>query len=346
MMTYWKWGRRYLCIPDQYITWLPFALAKAIQINRREPFDVVMTTAPHYSTFIVGWCIKRLAGKPWIVDFRDPWTGCHFRSWMPSWRARFEYWLERTIIRRADHLIAVSPRMSEHIQSLHADFSPERIHVITNGYDDDFSDLKASTSPGNSFTINYTGALYGLRCEAVRSFLSAVGELLCEKDGLRQSMRINFCGKVGFEEEQTLKSIIDKYQLAPVVNFEPYIKHKEALQAQATASVNLLIVEDLNNCDLVIPSKTFEYLVAGPPILALVPEGDCKRLILESRAGVTCHPLDVEGIKEALGDLIEAHQRGELDTKADPSVLYRYHRRELTSQLSRVLDVIGTPQIE
>jgi glycosyltransferase involved in cell wall biosynthesis len=266
---------------------------------------------------------------------------------MPPWRARFEDWLERTIIRRADHLIAVSPRMSEYIQRLHADFSPERIHVITNGYDDD--DLPAAggrAHPDDSFIISYTGMLNGHRSAA--SFLSAVGELLDERDDLRKTLRIIFYGQVRLDEEQNLRPIIDKYHLESVVGFNPYIKYKEALRTQATSSVNLLIVDYSYNCDLIVPAKTFEYLAAGRPILALAPEGDCKQLILESRAGVVCHPQDVEGIKEALGDLIEAHQRGDLDIKADPSVLYHYQRRELTGRLARVLDqeVLGTPQIE
>ena len=344
MRACWRWARIYLWIPDYRIFWAPFAVIRALRLHRKEPFDAFITTAPDYSTFIVGWWVKGLSGKPWIADYRDLWTGSPARLWMSPKRARFEAWLERRIMRRADHLITVSPRMSEFIQRLHTDFPPERIHVITNGYDDnDFSDLKASTSPGNSFTINYTGVLYCHR--SAGSFLSAVGELLCEKDCLRQSMHINFYGKLRFDKEQTLKSIIDKYQLAPVVNFELYIKYKESLQAQATASVNLLIVNDSDNCDMVMPSKTFEYLAAGRPILALVPEGNCKELIIESRAGVTCHPRDVEGIKEALRVLVKLHLKGKLDLKPDPSVLSRYHRRELTNQLARVLDqaIIGPP---
>jgi glycosyltransferase involved in cell wall biosynthesis len=345
MRTYWKWGRSYLCIPDQYITWLPFALAKAFQIHRKEPFDVVMTTAPQYTTFIVGWFIKRLTGKPWIVDFRDLWTGNHLRLYMPSWRARFESWLERTIIRRADHLIVVSPRMSEFVENLHTDFPPERIHVITNGFDEeDFPNVKAMTSPGDYFTITYTGRLDSHR--TAKHFLCAVGELLNERASYRQTMRINLFGKVHPDEQQNLQSVIDKYHLAPIMNFVPYIKYREALLAQATSTVNLLILDhSSHNCDLVIPGKTFEYLAAGRPILALVQDGDCKQIILGSQAGITCDPLDVKGIKEVLRSLIEKHLKGELSFRPDPEVLSRYHRRELTGKLARVLDreVIGPP---
>ncbi|MDV2502783.1 MAG: glycosyltransferase family 4 protein [bacterium] len=345
MKTYWSWGRRYLCIPDQHITWLPFALAKAFQIHRKEPFDVVMTTAPNYTTFIVGWCIKRLTGKPWIVDFRDLWTGDYHRLWVPSWRARLESWLERTILRRADHLITVTLRMSEFVRSLHAGFPPGRIHVITNGYDDeDLPNVKAITSPGDPFTITYTGKLDSHR--PAKHFLCAVGELLNERASYKQTMRLNFFGKVHPDEQQNLQSVIDKYHLAPIVNFVPYIKYKEALLAQATSTVNLLILDhSSHNCDLVIPAKTYEYLAAGRPILAIVPEGDCKQIILDSQAGITCDPLDVKGIKEALRSLIEKHLKGELSFRPDPEVLSRYHRRELTGQLARILDreVIGPP---
>jgi glycosyltransferase involved in cell wall biosynthesis len=159
-------------------------------------------------------------------------------------------------------------------------------------------------------------------------------------------MRINFFGKVHPDEQQNLQSVIDKYHLAPIVNFVPYIKYKEALLAQGTSTVNLLILDhSSHNCDLVVPAKTYEYLAAGRPILALVPKGDCKQIILDSQAGITCDPLDVKGIKEVLRSLIEKHLKGELSFRPDPEVLSRYHRRELTGQLARVLDreVIGPP---
>lgn len=342
MKACWRWARVYLWFPDYRVFWAPFAVLRAFRLHRREPYDAFITTAPDYSTFIVGWWMKRLTGTPWVADYRDLWTGNHARLWMSPGRARFEARLERRLVRRADHLVAVSPGFSEHIRRLHADFPPERIHVITNGYDDDFPDLRASAPAGDVFTVSYTGVLYGHR--PVGSFLSALGRLLCERDGLRPSVRVNFYGKVRFDKERTLGPIIDKYRIAPMVSFEPYIKYEEALRAQAASSVNLLIVEDTVNSDSLLPLKAFEYLASGRPVLALAPEGDCRRLIQESGAGVVCHPRDVEGIKEALEALIEEHSRGELGSKADPSVVSRYHRRELTGRLAGVLDgAIGGP---
>lgn len=339
----WRWSRNYVWIPESMVLWTPFAVAKALRLLGRESFDVVMTTAPHYTPIIVGWWLKRLTGRPWVVDLRDLWSGNHTRGWQSPMRAKLELGLERRIMGRADHIVAVTPGMPKVLKRLHADFPPERIHVITNGYDDDdVPDSREEVSQGKRFTINYTGGLYRLR--SAGPFLGALGELLNERESLREAVGVNFYGTVSYEEQRALRPLIDKYGLAPIVNFRFYVKHKEALRAQAAASVNLLIVDKSDNCDLVVPAKTYEYLAAGRPILALAPEGDCKRLIQETKAGTVCDPLDVVGIKKALEGLIGAHSKGELRSGADPSLLARFHRRELTGRLARVLEQALEPE--
>ena len=61
-------------VPDlQLAGWVPFALARAIGLARRERFDCVITTSPPASAHLIGLAL-RPHGLAWIADFRDGWT--------------------------------------------------------------------------------------------------------------------------------------------------------------------------------------------------------------------------------------------------------------------------------
>jgi hypothetical protein len=45
-----------------------------------------------------------------------------------------------------------------------------------------------------------------------------------------------------------------------------------------------------------VPHKTYEYLAAGRPILAAVPDGDARRLLEDSEAALLCRPSDVRAM--------------------------------------------------
>ncbi len=61
----------WLQIPDAYWTWANAATAAGIDIIRDRRIDVVYTTAPPYSSLVIGKKLQS-AGVKWLSDFRDP----------------------------------------------------------------------------------------------------------------------------------------------------------------------------------------------------------------------------------------------------------------------------------
>jgi hypothetical protein len=62
------------------------------------------------------------------------------------------------------------------------------------------------------------------------------------------------------------------------------VSHREALQAMA--GVDALVLDLPEEFAFTPASKTYEYLVAGPPMLAIVPVGGAAAKVVQKRRAV------------------------------------------------------------
>jgi glycosyltransferase involved in cell wall biosynthesis len=88
----------------------------------------------------------------------------------------------------------------------------------------------------------------------------------------------------------------------------------------------------------VVPGKTYEYLASGRPILAAVPDGDARDLLLAAGTAHVCRPTDVAGMVDAIDAEIERARAGRRPPIPPPALLARFERRRLTSELAAVFD--------
>jgi glycosyltransferase involved in cell wall biosynthesis len=87
----------------------------------------------------------------------------------------------------------------------------------------------------------------------------------------------------------------------------------------------------------IIPGKTYEYLAAGKPILAAVPEGDAREIVRGAGTGLVCDPDDVAGMAEIIRLQIERWRRGDVEPRANREYIQRFERRPLTAELANLL---------
>ena len=332
---------KYGCFLDFFSAWYFECRDKALEIAQKEKVDCIFTTSPPHSIHLFGPYLKKKLDIPWVMDLRDAMTDDPNRGHSPVMRLQsaLENYYEKRFYASADAIISVSDPIIESIRTRHAKLHLDsKTHTLQNGFDDeDFTISKENKIKENLFTVTYTGSFMGRR--SPEFFLKAV-RLLIEQNAVEASdILIRF---VGHFNNQTLAQFnkYESYFPIEVLGFQPYT---EALRYQVNSILLLLIVniEEDEGGSQIMTGKFFEYLGANRPILALVPRGDLKDLIIQGRFGVTALQKDVKAIAQAFKKLYdEWKSNGNVKFEPDMGIRNSFTRRNLTARLAEIIDNI------
>lgn len=324
--------RRWIFIPDDRCGWIPFATFKGWSLIRKFKPDAMLTTSHPHSAHIVGLKLKILTGIPWVADFRDAWTTnpAFFDPPTPIHRFMQRY-LEKWVAKRCDLLLSVSEPITEHFKKLIPDIP--KIYTLTNGYDEeDYTDL--APHPSEKFRMVYTGTLFGSRTPL--PFLKIVKDLLSEHPEWKRDVEILFFSAL---DRSTLQWIGEN-DPDSVIKVEGLRSYRESLQQQFDASVLLLFLETGANAEVMMTQKVFEYLRSSRPILAMIPNGACRKLLLSFGDKYISDPADYEGMKRNIEELYGKWKSGKSEAPNRLGI-DNYERRNLTQKLARLLDELG-----
>ncbi|MCK4597928.1 hypothetical protein KAU04_07790 [bacterium] len=180
----------FVFIPDNGITWLPFAYHTGKKLLENNNLDFIFSSCPPFTNHIIGYISSRHSHGKWIADFRDEWTVTHdHRSYPSKTHWKIHRHLEQTIIKKAHLLITVSGGIRDkYLRVYEADLS-KKWPVLTNGYaEDDF----AGYHPENDekFRVTYIGAFYGSR--SPNCFLQAANDI--SRSDFFHDAEFNFVG--------------------------------------------------------------------------------------------------------------------------------------------------------
>ncbi|MFZ1682766.1 MAG: glycosyltransferase [Candidatus Zixiibacteriota bacterium] len=334
----------YLYTPDEHVGWVPMAVAKGLQAIRSEQIDAIITTSPPETNHLVGLWLKRLTGKPWIADFRDPWSDNFMKKSRPKARVNLERRMERKVLRKADIILHVGERMAQLSQSSFPEFEKSKHASITNGYDEsDYRDFDAARiyrdHQAPHLSILNVGTVY--EDSAMMPLLTAYQNLV-SKPEFAHKMKLTFIGKMLDEHTEA----VSVPQLKDHVSLTGFIPHHDALHTMMASDVILLMPAkgDVNTNDKIIPGKLFELLRAGRPILMLGWEGESADMVRRSGTGIFVPAEDTGKIEEALRELVRRKQTGQLQTEPNWSYIRQYDRKVLTGRLAQLLDSLTNGQ--
>lgn len=307
-------------IPDPRKGWNRYAFRKACELIESMNISHVITTSPPHSTQLMGNKLKkRFPSIKWIADLRDPWTDIYYYDLFyptPVSRA-IDRRYENLVLTRADLLITVGHNLSEAFRLKNRSVN-EKIHVITNGYDDkDFHDLHIN-NPAR-FTITYVGTLSEVY--PIDSFLEALS-------GIKKDFLLRFAGTV----PQEIRSKIIKAAGEDRTEFIPYCPHSEAVRIMTESSMLLLIIPKTKQSKVITTGKVFEYIASRRPVLYIGPEDGDAAVILHNcgHKGVFNGKVSSE-ISEFINHEIE-NPSGLMNEASE------YSRKNLTGKLAELLN--------
>ena len=331
-----KISLKWFYIPDENIGWLPFAVSAGAKIIKKENIDLIYATSPIWTSLLIGFLLKKKTKKPLVIDFRDPWTDNPFTAYPTKIHEGFERKMEEKILKLADYIITTTEPMTLKLIDKYP-FTKGKCTTITNGFDpEDFKNLRRY-GYRERFTITYVGRLYGLRSS--RYFLTAIKELIEEKEELRRSAQALLVGYSGKETEELVK----EYELHDVVKLVGYLAHKTTLEFMINSDVLLLLIATEEAIDEkigppMVPGKLYEYLAAKRPILALIPEGAAADIIRSTKSGIVVPPKDINSTKQAILKFFQEWKRGSLGTIQRD--ITKYDRRALTEKLAKIFSTL------
>ena len=323
---------RRLLLPDVDVPWLVDVVPEATRLLRTGRFDALLTTSPPHSVTVAGGLLARRTGVPWVADWRDPWLGNpDVARDRPAVRAKLaaSARLARLVAPRMAGAACVNDAIADEVRAL-APRVP--VEVIPNGAEvEQIAALERHAD--RRLTFLFTGYFFGDRGPGV--FLDALAAALRERPDLRDRVRARFVGSFPDPERDRLGAL----DLTGVVEIEPTRPHEVVLQAQRDADVLLLFMQDRVGAEAVVPAKTWEYLAADRPVLALVPpDGAAAREIATAGAGRVVAPHDTDGVRRAILQLAERHAAGTLAVPGlSPAAREAISRRGRTAQLAGLL---------
>ena len=327
-------------LPDPQVTWLPILTRAARRLVRRRNIDLVLITAPPFSTLLlVEKLRKEFPELAIVVDFRDEWitTAIDLVGFSRTERARrVARNTEASAVANATAVVAVTEAARCEIRSRYPQEPEEKFLLIPNGFDATRLRSSAPSSvprSGGKVVVTHIGSVYPSTEPS-----TLVQALLSLPPKVRSRFKLRFIGHI--EEPRFRDSLL---QLGEMVELKGYLPQHEALAAMNETDYVLLVQHGHLN----VAAKFYDYIGGGKPILALIrPDGPERSLLEELNAGWWAGSRDVEGIRQLF---LEAAVRGDSllsEFQPDKKKISQYERKLLAQRYARLLHSIARDQNE
>ena len=241
---------------------------------------------------------------PLVFDLQDIWPdsalaiGVMERGWVLRMLRR----LERFFYRRCARVVGISDGFKRYLVDL--GLPPERVAVIYNGVDwENFAgappldELKRVEQLAGKFVVGYIGNM-GL-AQRLETVLEAAEKLRHEP--------VAFLLLGEGIEKQRLAALARARGLQNV-RFLQGVPRRDVASVLAACDALLVILRDDPLFKITIPSKIYEYMASGKPILCSVG-GEATALVVEARCGLPVRPSDGSALADGVRTL-----------RADPSL--------------------------
>lgn len=330
-----RWAYRNLLVPDRCVLWLPFAVHRGRRIVRTRDVEVIFATCPPYSASLVGACLKRVTGKPLVLDFRDDWVGTPWYASKGPVLRLVNRWLESLAVRAADKVILVTEWSRTSFLQRYP-LQADKFVLIPNGCDlEEFTPANDAgpVPPAAGFTILHAGTLndaanWGRTPAALFRALHAIVQ---RDPSLAGELRLAFTGALPQKQRQ----LVTELGLSSMVKELGFLPREEFLHVMQTAG--MLLVINYDGYATLIPGKIYEYwAVGGPPILLLSCPGAASDLVQHYALGTSADPGDSDAIERAV---LTAYQRSKTQApmRVGTAGIERFDRKALAQQLGNVL---------
>jgi glycosyltransferase involved in cell wall biosynthesis len=309
------------------------AIIAGLRLIRRYNVEHILSSAPYWTNHLIGFVLARSTGLPWTAHFRDPWADDPQPG--RSLVARLHSALESMVVRAATTVVCVTDMHTDVLRRVYSVEHPRKFVTIPNGYDGAewdavmTSSVETRRATNASFVITYAGTLYMKRSPL--PVFRALRALIDAGDIAREHLRIELLGDCGVANGRRVAEMAAECGIEDAVYITGRMSRRDALRRIAQSDLLLLLAEDLT---LQIPGKTYEYLRAGRPILALTSRGAVADLLRRIDGAAVIDPTDARHITAFLRQAYRDWRDGREARHPEPAVVAGFDRRVLAGRFA------------
>jgi colanic acid biosynthesis glycosyl transferase WcaI len=296
--------------------------------------DVVLATSPQFFTAVTGWFVSRVYRRPFVFEIRDLWPDSIVAMGvMKEGRAiRIIRMVEQFLYRQADLIVTVT--WSSRDLLIARGIDGNKIMVVTNGIDTDQltpgpapAELRRRLGFENKIVVSYVGTVgmaHGLQlildaAQDCRNRLPEVHFMIvgsgAELHDLQQQATERGLGNVTFVGRVSHGDIVDYWRLS---------------------DMTLVLLKDIPLFRTVIPSKIFEAMATGTPIITNV-HGELQTLLEPLGTAEIIEPNSLNALVDAIEMLVRNPARRKALSDAAVRAAGQYDRAVLADRLLEAL---------
>jgi len=319
-------GRRGLDHLSFMLTCLLFGLPRLGSV------DLVIASSPTLFSAVAAWLIARVKRVPFVLEVRDLWPEAIVELGLmrPGMGVGLLRGLAGFLYRRASRVVVVTNAFADRLVAQGVPRS--KLVVIPNGADMRLFEPTKSSGAATREALNLDGRF-------VVAYVGSHGlshGLEAVLDAAQAQPEVTFLMVGDGADRERLLGERDRRHLDNVV-MRPSVERAEVPGLYAAADACLVPLRDVPLFDTFVPSKLFEVLAAGRPVIGAV-RGEAREILERSGGAVLVEPERGDQLAEAVERLRhDPELRAELGRRGRAFAEQQYDR---TALASRYLDLL------
>lgn len=296
--------------------------------------DVIITSSPTFFSIFSGYWYSLRKKAPFVLEIRDLWPAAMIELGVmkKGLITNILEKLELFFYRKSKSLIMVTKSFKENVVNRGIDRG--KVHVITNGVNQELfypkeknKELINKYDLDNKFVISYVGA-HGIS--------QNLGTILKVAKRLEKVTELQFLFIGEGAEKNKLKQIAHEQEIDNVTFIDS--QPKEMIpEFYNISDLSLIPLKNIELFKTFIPSKMFEIMACGVPIVASL-EGEAADILNESQAAEVVKPDNPEEIMQAITRLKDDKTLFKKLKRNGPAfVEQNYSRRMLAEKYLKII---------
>lgn len=302
--------------------------------------DVVVSTSPQFFNGLAGYFVAAIKRARWVLEIRDLWPESIVAVGALTQRRIIAVleWIELFAYRKADRIIVVTQAFAKQIGDKLG--SEEKITVVKNG-----ANLRLFTS--ESIEIMQTlPEVEAIKHKCIVAYVGTHGmahgldKVLEAADELRARTDIHFLF-VGDGAERTNLINMSASKALDNCTFLGQLPKSMMPYIWSISSICLVVLRKNKTFESVIPSKIFECMAMGKPMILGV-EGEAASIVKQANAGLCIEPENVAQMTAAITLLADDEAgRQAMGQGASVYVKDQFDREKQAQKMLAVLEAVA-----